>query len=62
MLFKALINIFINHGILKHLDLTRAKGIEIVNNLTKPLNILDQTSQIWFAYDDAENPESKIKR
>ena len=44
------------------MDLTRAKGIEIVNNLTKPLNILDQTSQIWFAYDDAENPESKIKR
>ena len=44
------------------MDLTRAKGIEIVNNLTKPLNILDQTSQIWFAYDDAENLESKIER
>ena len=48
----------------QHLVLTRAKGLQYVdvNHFTKTLNILDQTSQIWFAYDDAENLESKIER
>ena len=51
------------HRNLPTFGFNKGTGITVaVNNFTNPQNILDQTSQIWFAYDDAENLESKIER